>query len=199
MIRHSLCFGLAGLIVFGAVPRVSHANLPSVIQQHSPVNLEQAAVYNTQGFNLALQGRFREAIIIFEQAIAEYPHYDIAYNNLGISYAQLGNFSEAVTAFEQALALNPQNVEYYNNLGSALGSLGRIKEAATIFEAAIARYPNEPDSHFNLALAFLTKNQRDEAVACLMTARNLYQSRQDWASVQQINQMLEDLAPNREP
>ena len=195
MIRHPLAFGLAGLVMLAAMPRASHATLPPVMQSNLQANLEQAEAYNNQGYDLANQGRFIEAVAAFERAIALYPPYDTAYNNLGITYAQLGNFSAAVSAFEQAIALNSGNVEYYNNLGSALGSLGRITEAANIFKEAIARYPNEPDSHFNLAIAFLNQNQISEAIASLKTARDLYQIRNNFAAVQQINQILQDLEP----
>ncbi|MCT7965808.1 tetratricopeptide repeat protein [Laspinema sp. D1] len=195
MIRHFLTCGLAGLVIVAAMPRVSHATLPPVIQRNSPADLEQAEAYNNQGYDLASQGKFIEAVAAFEQAIALYPDYDTAYNNLGITYAQMGNFSAAVSAFEQALTLNAGNVEYYNNLGSALGSLGRITEATNVLREAIARYPNEPDSHFNLAIAFLNQNQLSEAIAALKTARDLYQIRNNFRAIQQINQILQDLEP----
>lgn len=195
MIRHFLAFGLAGLVIVTAMPSVSRATLPPVTQSNSPADLEQAEAYNNQGYDLASQGKFTEAVAAFERAIALYPGYDTAYNNLGIVYAQLGNFSEAVSAFEQAIALNSRNVEYYNNLGSALGSLGRIAEATNVFRAAIARYPNEPDSHFNLAIAFLNQNQISEAISSLKTARDLYQIRNNFQAVQQINRILQDLEP----
>lgn len=195
MIQHSLAFGLAGLVLVTAIPSISHATLPPVSQGNLPAALEQAEAYNNQGYDLASQGRFIEAVAAFEQAIALYPGYDTAYNNLGITYAQLGNFTEAVSAFEQAIALNSGNVEYYNNLGSALGSLGRIPEATNVFREAIARYPNEPDSHFNLAIALLNQNQFSEAISSLKTARDLYQIRNNFRAVQQINQMLQDLEP----
>ncbi len=195
MIRHSLAFGLASLVMVTAMPSISRATLPLVSQSNFPPDLEQAESYNNQGYDLASQGRFIEAVAAFEQAIALYPGYDTAYNNLGITYAQLGNFSAAVSAFEQAIALNSGNVEYYNNLGSALGSLGRIAEATNVFQEAIARYPNEPDSHFNLAIAFLNQNQIPEAIASLKTARDLYQIRNYLGAVQQINQILQDLEP----
>ncbi|WP_254568124.1 tetratricopeptide repeat protein [Oscillatoria sp. HE19RPO] len=195
MIRHFFAGGLAGLVMVTAMPSFSHATLPPVSQSNFPPDLEQAEAYNNQGYDLASQGRFIEAVAAFEQAVALYPDYDTAYNNLGITYAQLGKFSEAVSAFEQAIALNSGNVEYYNNLGSALGSLGRIDEATTVFREAIARYPNEPDSHFNLAIAFLNQNQFPEAIAALKTARDLYEIRNNFAAVQQINQILQDLEP----
>lgn len=195
MIRHSLALGLAGLVLLGTMPRASHATRPPVRLSNLQANLEQAEAYNNQGYDLASQGRFIEAVAAFERAVALYPDYETAYNNLGIVYAQLGNFSAAVSAFEQAVALNSGNVEYYNNLGSALGSLGRIAEATNIFREAIARYPNEPDSHFNLAIAFLNQNQIPEAIASLKTARDLYQIRNNFPAVQQINQILQDLEP----
>ncbi|MCT7985428.1 tetratricopeptide repeat protein [Laspinema sp. A4] len=195
MIRHFLACGLASVVLVTAIPRVSHATLPPVSQSNSLEALEQAEAYNNEGYDLATQGKFIEAVTAFEQAIALYPAYDTAYNNLGIAYAQMGNFSAAVSAFEQALTLNAGNVEYYNNLGSALGSLGRISEATNVLREAIARYPNEPDSHFNLAIAFLNQNQFSEALATLKTARDLYQIRNNFQAVQQINQILQDLEP----
>ncbi|MCT7972123.1 tetratricopeptide repeat protein [Laspinema olomoucense] len=195
MIRHFLACGLAGLVMVTAMPSVSSATLSPVSPSNSSVDLEQAEAYNNQGYDLASQGKFREAVAAFEQAIALYPSYDTAYNNLGITYAQMGNFSAAVSAFEQALTLNSGNVEYYNNLGSALGSLGRISEATNVFREAIARYPNDPDSHFNLAIALLNQNQFSEAVAALKTARDLYQIRNNLGAVQQITQILQDLEP----
>ncbi len=195
MIRHFLACGLVGLVMVTAMPSVSYATLPPVSQRHSPTDLEEAEAYNNQGYDLASQGKLMEAVAAFEQAIALYPLYDTAYNNLGIAYAQMGNFSAAVSAFERALTLNSDNVEYYNNLGSALGSLGRIPEATNVLREAIARYPDEPDSHFNLAIALLNQNQFSEALDTLKTARDLYQIRNNFGAVQQINQILQDLEP----
>ncbi|MBO0349887.1 tetratricopeptide repeat protein [Phormidium pseudopriestleyi FRX01] len=195
MIRHFLAFGLAGFVIVTAMPSVSRATEAPVSQSNFPADLKQAEAYNNQGYDLASQGKFIEAVAAFEQAIALYPSYDTAYNNLGITYAQMGNFSAAISAFEQAITLNSSNVEYYNNLGSALGSLGRIAEATNVLTEAIARYPNEPDSHFNLAIAFLNQNQFSEAIASLKTARDLYKIRNNFRAVQQINQILQDLEP----
>jgi Flp pilus assembly protein TadD len=52
-------------------------------------------------------GRFDDAMVAFQRAIALNPVSPSGYNNIGWIYIQIGTPQEAITAFEQAIALDP--------------------------------------------------------------------------------------------
>lgn len=128
--------GLVGILAISAQPSFAIESSPA-INTTQPDRMQQAQAVNDRGVELAEQGKFKQAIAAFNQAIEIYPTFENAHNNLGLALGSQNKFSEAAVAFKKALAINPQNFETYNNLGIALGSQGNFKEAVSAFNTAI--------------------------------------------------------------
>ena len=69
-----------------------------------------------QAINLAMQGRWREAIAINKDIVGDFPTDIDAYNRLGRAYMELGEYSSAKEAYGQALKLDHYNAIAQKNL-----------------------------------------------------------------------------------
>ncbi len=74
-----------------------------------------AAKINRKGVELASEGKFREAGIIFEQLVEEFPFEAAGYNNLGLVHEVAGNSKKAFTLLSKACTLEPGNYYYRKN------------------------------------------------------------------------------------
>ena len=69
-----------------------------------------------QAIDLAMQGRWREAVAVNKSLIETFPGDVDAYNRLGRAYMELGEYCQAREAYSQAIELDPYNVIARKNL-----------------------------------------------------------------------------------
>lgn len=69
-----------------------------------------------QAIDLAMQGRWREAVAANKEIIEDFPKDVDAYNRLGRAYMELGEYSQAREAYRRALELDPFNAIAKKNL-----------------------------------------------------------------------------------
>jgi len=69
-----------------------------------------------QAIDLAMQGRWREAVVANQNLIESFPGDVSAYNRLGRAYTELGEFSRAREAYSRAIELDPYNAIAQKNL-----------------------------------------------------------------------------------
>ena len=117
------------------------------------------------GNTLMGQGKFSEAEVSYNQAIALKPDFAEAHNNLGMALERLGKFSESEASCNRAIALKPDFVAAHNNLGNALVGLGRLTEAEASFNQAIASKVDYADAHNNLGVVLQRSGRLSEAEA----------------------------------
>lgn len=84
------------------------------------------------------QGRFKNAVDSYQQAIKVQVDYVPAYQPLGYSLARLNRHAEAIDIFRQVMQYDPDNAEIYNNLAFTLVHAGRYPEAVEAGQQAIA-------------------------------------------------------------
>lgn len=65
---------------------------------------------------LAMQGRWREAVVANMSIIDNFPHDAAAYNRLGRAHMELGEYAHAKKAYQQAIELDPYNIIAKKNL-----------------------------------------------------------------------------------
>ncbi len=65
---------------------------------------------------LAMQSRWREAVVVNDGIVESFPTDIDAYNRLGRAYTELGEFAKAREAYSKALELDPDNVIASKNL-----------------------------------------------------------------------------------
>jgi len=83
-------------------------------------------VLSKQAITLAMQGRWREAVVANESLIDNFPNDVNAYNRLGKAYMELGEYPQARGAYTRAVELDPYNTIAKKNLLR----LSRLGEAA---------------------------------------------------------------------
>jgi hypothetical protein len=82
-----------------------------------------------QAITLAMQGRWREAVVANQEIIASFPHDVDAYNRLGRAYIELGDYAQAKEAYQRAIEFDPYNVIAQKNL-RRLPYLGEVGSEA---------------------------------------------------------------------
>ncbi|MBI2871519.1 MAG: tetratricopeptide repeat protein [Candidatus Omnitrophica bacterium] len=126
-----------------------------------PIN--PRAHYNL-GVALASEGRFNEAIPMYEKAIKLMPDYPAALNNLGIALGEVGRLEEALGPLKEAVRITPAHVEAHYNLGNALLKLGRVEAAIAEYREALRLQPDSVMAHYNLANALAREENLDDAI-----------------------------------
>ena len=105
------------------------------------------------GEELAAAGRWADAVVALEAAVAQDPlrHPD-AWNNLGFARLNAGRLDGALSALRRSVALDPRSVRARANLGAALLAAGDADAARAQFEAALRVDPADRASLGNLGL-----------------------------------------------
>lgn len=76
------------------------------------------------------QGRFQDAVNLYEEVIQLYPKLPQAYFFMGMAHRSLGtSLSEITWLFEKAIELDPEYAKAHENLGKIYYELGRFDEA----------------------------------------------------------------------
>ena len=125
---------------------------------------DAAACYN-RGNALQDLGRFDEAVISYDQAIALKPGLAAAYNNRGNALQNLKRFDEAIASYDQAIALRPDFASAHNCRGSVLQELGRHGEALASYDRALGLQPNDAAAHYNRGNVLQDLGRYEEAVS----------------------------------
>ena len=79
---------------------------PAAEGETSPPGAGTLAEYNDSGLQLAMEGRYEEAIAEFSKAIELDPEYALTYCSRGIAYNVLNRKSEAIADFEKCIELS---------------------------------------------------------------------------------------------
>jgi len=115
-------------------------------------------VRNGTGVTLYQQGRYAEALHMFEQAKQTNPtdpdtHYNLAstYHRLGTAAKDQKMLDNAEAIYNQALELSPNHVECHRALAVLLVETGRPDKAFTLLKRWAQRSPNISDARVELA------------------------------------------------
>jgi hypothetical protein len=114
-----------------------------------------APAHKNLGVLLIEQGKFAEATISFQRAIALNPNDPEAYTNLGGALWNQGRLDEAALALTRAIQLRPDMADAHSNLGTVRRTQGKTREAIASFEQTLRLEPNHVDAHWNLSMALL--------------------------------------------
>ncbi|HIG15320.1 MAG TPA: tetratricopeptide repeat protein, partial [Gammaproteobacteria bacterium] len=104
---------------------------PDSHSDRSKLSTEAIDSFNN-GLTLITQGRFDEAIKVYEELIKTFPRFPQPYNNLAGVFASLGNLERAESLLRQGLELDDRYRLLRKNLGSLL-----IHRASRIYREAI--------------------------------------------------------------
>ncbi len=133
-----------------------------------------APVNNELGVTLAIQGKFDEALLAFDQALLADPDWGILYNN-AIKAAIAGRrTSKARDYFLRAIDAKRFEQNGLLMWGDHLMQSGEFEEAAADYQLALARHPDNARIRYDrgAALSRMGKKHREGAIAELTRARD---------------------------
>ena len=85
-------------------------------------NMDDKSLY-TQGRDLALAGRYKEALVAL-QAVQKQD--SMVLTMIGYSQRKMGNYDEGLAYYAKALVLDPNNVNTHEYLGEAYAEKGKL-------------------------------------------------------------------------
>lgn len=109
-------------------------------------------------------GRFAEAEIEFQKALAAEPENLTALVNYGVTLVELKKYPEAVWHFEKAVALDPKNVNARYNLAILLSLQKKHFQAIQHLRALLEINPKDDASRFLLAKEMNSAGLKREAL-----------------------------------
>jgi tetratricopeptide (TPR) repeat protein len=129
------------------VPARSHFFVNPVHREFTPV--KQTTSHFSQGVELGLSGKFREAIDELSRAVAQNPQYVVAYTSLGVAFHGVSEDARALSCYEAALKIDPNYPEAHYFRANLLYSQGNVREAIAGYTIAIGLKPELIDAHQN--------------------------------------------------
>jgi tetratricopeptide (TPR) repeat protein len=128
-----------------ASPQYRVNQLINVQQQNVSEAQRRQAVqaYNT-GIDLARQGKHKEAIAVYREALTLNPYLIPAYNNLANLQESLGAFDQAQATYQKAIEMAPNEPLLHFNLAVIQEKQGKILEAYEHYRQYVKLSPS-PD------------------------------------------------------
>jgi tetratricopeptide (TPR) repeat protein len=146
---------LLGLVLLSTVAALSTGC-------HTDPNVRKVK-YLASGDRYSAEGKYREAVIQYSNALKADKNFAKAHYALGKVYVHLGAYDAASRELYRTIQLQPDNAQARVDLGNLLVAGGRTDAAAQQAKAALAIQPNNADLHALLsAIAF---NRGDMAKA----------------------------------
>jgi tetratricopeptide (TPR) repeat protein len=130
-----------------------------------------AALYEA-GLRHMRAGRYLDAQMCCEQALAIDPHHAESLHLLGLLALHATQYDHAVEWISRAIAQDPRP-EYLFSLGTALRHLRRYEEAIKVFDKAVQLKPDKAELWTGLGKALVDLERRAEALLSFQHALTL--------------------------
>jgi len=146
--------------------QVQHWQNSIMLFEHSiDVSSNNSLAHNNLGVALEQQGKIREAVAHYTEALRIKPDNAEAHNNVGVVLQGQGKIQEAVAHFTEALRISPKHPGVHYNLGVVLQGQGKIQEAIIHFAEAVRIRPDYAIAHNNLGVALMGQGKVQDAIA----------------------------------
>ena len=154
---------------------------------------------NVSGVALHQQGRYDEAIVQFQEALAQDPTNADTYYNIASSYHGKGKvasdqqmLAQAEQLYNQCLDISPDHPDCHRALGCLLVETGRADKAFTLMQRWNQRSPQNIDSHVELARLYEEFGDKQSAIRHLESAvavnANDARSARAWAALASLRE-----------
>ena len=126
--------------------------------------LAAEANFGVGNINMA-QGKFGNAQVAFERAIALNPADAESYNNLGEALGQLKQYTRALEAFNKAISLDQKLLKAKYNQAVSYDRMGNFRYSEFVFRSLIKSSPQYSLSYDGLAVTLSKAGRAKEAIA----------------------------------
>src|SRR5437763_1247810 len=123
------------------------------------------AFHHGLGLLRALQGRFTEALVCHDRALALDAAHISALAGRAQALHEIGKLEAAEAEYRRAAALAPRAPEIRFGWATVLADLGRLAEAAATYRELLALDPDSAEAHFNFGTVLRDLGQLAEAAA----------------------------------
>jgi tetratricopeptide (TPR) repeat protein len=125
-----------------------------------------AAIANLKIGNAYMaQGKFGNAQVAFERAVALNPGDAEAYNNLGEALGELKQYPRALEAFNRAISLDQKLLKAKYNQAVSYDRMGNFRYSEFVFRSLIKNNPGYSLSYDGLAVTLSKAGRAKEAIA----------------------------------
>jgi tetratricopeptide (TPR) repeat protein len=111
------------------------------------------------------QGKFGNAEVAFERAVALNPTDAESYNNLGEALGELKQYQRALEAFSRAISLDPKLLKAKYNQAVSYDRMGNFRYSEFVFRNLIKTNPGYSLSYDGLAVTLSKAGRGKEAIA----------------------------------
>ena len=147
-----------------AVSLLAVALISTISILASPQYADPSARLVYAGNQLVEEGRFREAISEYDEAVRLDPEFALAYANRGLAYDSLGQYERAIRNYDEAVRRDPQMAVAYNDRGLAYFSLDQHQRAIQDFDEAIRLDPKDALAYANRGFTYFSLSQHQQAI-----------------------------------
>lgn len=129
--------------------------------------------YFENGEHYASEGKFREAVIEYRNAVQIDPMFGQARAKLAQAYEKVGDGPNALREYIRAADLLPENIDLQLTAGGYLIAARRVDDALARADGVIARQPNNVEAHVLRGNALAGLNEFDQALTEMEEALRL--------------------------
>ena len=136
-------------------------NAPETVP--SGMSPEEAKTIVRQGVALHDQGKYDEAIQIFQDLLKRDPGNEMAVYEMAYSYWAKGDREKALESVDRGLKVADDPADLYEMKGNCLDELGRRAEALKVYRKALKTTGHPYLVYYNMGLTLLRMEKFDEA------------------------------------
>ncbi len=125
----------------------------------------RSEAYNLKGTILATQGKDKEAVRAYEEALKDelYKTPEYVYNNLAALYYQKNDLTRAMEHAQKALDANSHYAPAWELMAKIHVTQGKIYEGIANLKHAILEFPAYTEAHWEIANLYAQTGQKTEA------------------------------------
>jgi Flp pilus assembly protein TadD len=117
-----------------------------------------------QGLEKADQGEMKEAIALWDQALALNPNVSAIWHNRGSALGHLGLLDEAIISFDKAIEINPKDYQAWNDRGNAFYNLQQWEKALFSWDQSLTIRGDFTQAWYSRGCALEHLNRLEEAL-----------------------------------
>jgi tetratricopeptide (TPR) repeat protein len=145
----------------------------TLFQRTAEVTQNNGRAMTLLGSLLAQEGKVREAMDLYKEALSIRPDDPEAHFFIGAALEQQGEPDEAIAQYTQALWFKPLQERTHLALGLVLARQNQYEAAAVHYRAALALNPESAQAENNLARLLHNQGRWDEAIGHYQAALRL--------------------------
>jgi tetratricopeptide (TPR) repeat protein len=145
--------------------RKASGNVQELQKKMEKLRKLSAERLHTEGLERYREGKEKQAILLWTQALKRFPGLVQALRDRGLTYHRLGKYDKAFEDFTEALELEPSNAEIYRVRADTFYRMKKPEKALQDYNKALELNPKDAIGYNNRGLVYHEDNELDKALA----------------------------------